>query len=92
MTPSVRHDLIRICCAFVGAIAGRLAVAPTAGGPPFVWSILGAGIGWIAARLIMRAVELRRNVVALEVSEANMSKKNTDFTNLSKTHDMPDPR
>ena len=92
MTPGMRHDLIRFGCAFVGAIAGRLIVAPTVGGPPFVWSLLGAGIFWIAARMIMRAAELRRNVVALEVAEAHISKKNTDITISSKSHHMVDPR
>lgn len=85
MTPGVRHDAIRIGCAFLGAIVGRLAVAPIAGGPPFVWSVLGAGIGWIAARLIMRAAELRRNVAALEVAEAQKAQSNADFANALKS-------
>lgn len=92
MTPGIRHDLIRIGCASVGAISGSLVVAPTAGGPPFVWSLLGAGIGWIAALLIMRAAELRRNVAAFEVAEAHKSKKNTVPTISAKSHDIVELR
>ncbi len=76
MTPGARHDVIRIGCAFLGAIVGRLAVAPIAGGPPFVWSVLGAAIGWIAARLVMNVLKLRHEVLA----EASKRQNDTDFS------------
>jgi hypothetical protein len=90
MTSGVRHDAIRIGCAVLGAVVGRFAVAPIAGGPPFVWSILGAGIGWIAARLIMRAAELRRNVAALEDAEAQKAQNDADFASASKSQGKGD--